>query len=54
MKLGFKKFHDIRAKDINFNFHIHIDQTGGISTPEEILEKAMELNLGNCFYQKCQ
>lgn len=45
MKPIFKKFNDLRTKDINFNFHIHTDQTDGISTPEEIIKKAIELKL---------
>lgn len=45
MKPIFKKFNDLKAKDINFNFHIHTDQTDGISTPEEIIKKAIKLKL---------
>lgn len=45
MKPIFKKFNDLTAEDINFDFHIHTNQTDGISTPEEIIKKAIELKL---------
>ncbi|TSC95212.1 MAG: putative hydrolase [Parcubacteria group bacterium Licking1014_1] len=45
MKPIFKKFNDLKAKDINFDFHIHTNQTDGTSTPEEIIRKAIELKL---------
>ena len=45
MKPIFKKFNDLKEEDVNFNFHIHTNQTDGESTPEEIIEKAIGLNL---------
>lgn len=45
MKPIFKKFNDLKVKDINFDFQIHTNQTDGISTPEEIIKKAIELKL---------
>jgi len=45
MKPIFKKFNDLRAEDINFNFHIHTDWTDGTSTSEQIIKKAIELKL---------
>lgn len=45
MKPIFKRFNDLRKEDINFDFHIHTNQTDGLSTPEELLEKAKDLEL---------
>lgn len=45
MKPTFRRFNTLREKDVKFDFHIHTDQTDGISTPEEIVQKAKYLNL---------
>lgn len=45
MKHVFKKFTDLKPDDVNFDFHIHTNQTDGDSTPEEIIKKAMKLKL---------
>lgn len=45
MKPKFKRFNDLRPEDINFDFHIHTNQTDGTSTPEEIIEKGIDLKL---------
>lgn len=45
MKPKFKKFNDLKIEDINFNFHIHTNQTDGLSSPEEIVKEAIKLKL---------
>ena len=44
-KPKFKRFNDLRPKDITFDFHIHTDYTDGHSTPEEMVNKAIQLKL---------
>jgi putative hydrolase len=45
MKPSFKKFRELRPEDMKSDFHIHTNQTDGNATPEEIIDKAMELGL---------
>jgi len=45
MKPNFKRFNDLKKEDINFDFHIHTNYTDGHSTPEEIIDKAIQLKL---------
>ena len=45
MKPEFKRFNDLRPEDINFDFHIHTNYTDGRSSPEEMLDKAIQLKL---------
>ena len=45
MKPTFKRFNSLIGEDIKFDFHIHTNQTDGISTPEEMIQKAKDLNL---------
>lgn len=45
MKPNYKKFNDLRAEDINFDFQIHTNWTDGQSSPEEMIKKAIELKL---------
>ncbi len=40
MKPIFKKFNDLKIEDSDFNFHIHTDQTDGVSTPDGALSQA--------------
>ena len=44
-KPEFKKFNDLRSEDINLDLHIHTNYTDGNSTPEEIVDKAIDLKL---------
>jgi putative hydrolase len=45
VKEWFKRFNELKEEDINFDFHIHTNQTDGLSTPEEIVAKAISLKL---------
>lgn len=45
MKIRFKRFNELKEEDINFDFHIHTNQTDGLSTPEEIVAEAISLKL---------
>ena len=45
MRPKFKRFNNLKPEDINFDFHIHTNQTDGLSSPEEIVEKAISLKL---------
>ena len=45
MKPTFKRFNGLREENINFDFHIHTNQTDGISTPEEMIQQAKDMNL---------
>ncbi len=45
MKPNFKRFNDLREGNIDFDFHIHTNQTDGVSTPEEMIQQAKDLNL---------
>jgi len=45
MKPDLKRFNDLRSKDINFDFHMHTNFTDGRSSPEEMVARAVELEL---------
>ncbi|MGA2418375.1 MAG: PHP domain-containing protein [Candidatus Staskawiczbacteria bacterium] len=45
MKPKFKRFNDLTPQDINFDFHIHTNQTDGFCSPEEIIDRAISLKL---------
>jgi len=45
MKPEFKRFNDLKKEDINFDFHIHTNYTDGHSSPEEMVDKAIQLKL---------
>ena len=45
MKPTFKHFNDLTPSDIDFDYHIHTNQTDGSSSPEEIIASAQRLNL---------
>ena len=45
MKPEFKRFNDLRPKDINLDFHMHTNYTDGHSSPEEMVDKAIQLKL---------
>ncbi len=45
MKPEFKRFNDLKQEDINLDFHIHTNYTDGHSTPEEMVNKAIQLKL---------
>ena len=43
--MQFKRFNELKKEDINFDFHFHTNYTDGESSPEEMVEKALELKL---------
>ena len=45
MKPEFKRFNDLTPQDINFDFHIHTNQTDGFCSPAEIVNQAISLQL---------
>lgn len=45
LKPKFKRFNDLKAEDINFDFHMHTTQTDGKSTVEEMITQAKKLKL---------
>lgn len=44
-KPNFKRFNDLKQEDINFDFHIHTNYTDGLSSPEEMVNRAIQLKL---------
>ena len=45
MKPKFKRFNNLTPKDINFDFHIHTNQTDGFCSAEEMIDQAINLKL---------
>ena len=45
MSLQFLKFNELHDNDINFDFHIHTNQTDGHDSIESIIERAIDVGL---------